>query len=335
MANREMTLGKLAEALGARLEPDEAASRIASGVAGPSGAGRGSVLFAENARALAAALAAGAEAVLTTAELHTAHGGSTPVLLVKHPKLAFARTAQLLRMPEGFSGVHALASVADGVAVPAEVSIGPFAVVEAGVQLAEGVRIGAGAVIGAGCVLGSGCRIYPRAVLYPGVELGARVVVHAGAVLGSDGFGYVRGEAGYVQFPQQGRLVIEDDAEIGANTTIDRGALEETRIARGTKLDNLVHIGHNVSVGADVVIAAQTGVSGSSSLGAGAVVAGQVGIADHVAIGPGAVLGAQCGVPSHKRIDGPGTLFWGTPARPITQYLKELATLARLARKRG
>ncbi len=128
--------------------------------------------------------------------------------------------------------------------------------------------------------------------------------------------------------------MIEDDVEIGANTTIDRGALTETRIRRGVKIDNLVHIGHNVEVGEDVVIAAQTGISGSSSIGAGAVVAGQVGIADHVTIGPGAILGAQCGVPSQKRIEGPGVLFWGTPARPIKQYLKELATLARLARSR-
>ncbi len=198
----------------------------------------------------------------------------------------------------------------------------------------EDVRIGAGAVIGTGCVLGLGCRIYPRAVLYPGVRLGSRVTVHAGAVLGSDGFGYVRdaGSGAYSQFPQQGMLVIEDDVEIGANTTVDRGALEETRIRRGTKLDNLVHIGHNVEVGEDVVIAAQTGVSGSSRIGRGAVVAGQVGIADHVDISAGAILGAQCGVPSNKRIEGPGVLFWGTPARPITQYLKELATLARLTR---
>jgi UDP-3-O-[3-hydroxymyristoyl] glucosamine N-acyltransferase len=174
-------------------------------------------------------------------------------------------------------------------------------------------------------------------VLYAGVQLGARVVVHAGAVLGSAGFGYVRdtqtGE--YLQFPQQGSLVIEDDVEIGANSTIDRGALEETRIGRGVKIDNLVHVGHNVRIARNVVIAAQTGISGSSSIGAGAVVAGQVGIADHVAIGEGVILGAQCGVPSNKQIRGPGVLFWGTPARPITQYLKELATLARLTRNRG
>ncbi len=331
-----MTLGELAEALGARLEPAHAASRGVNGVAGPRRGGPGSLLFAESDGALAVAQTAGAVAVLTTEELCAARPElALPVLLVRKPKLAFALAAKLLRVPEACTGVHAAASVAAGVVVPAGTSVGPFAVIEEDVRLGEGVRIGAGAVIGAGCMLGPGCRIYPRVVLYPGVELGARVVVHAGAVLGSDGFGYVRGERGYVQFPQQGRLVIEDDVEIGANTTIDRGALEETRIARGTKLDNLVHIGHNVSVGSNVVIAAQTGVSGSSTIGADAVVAGQVGIADHVTIGPGAVLGAQCGVPSHKRIDGSGLLFWGTPARPIRQYLKELAVLARLARKRG
>jgi len=137
----------------------------------------------------------------------------------------------------------------------------------------------------------------------------------------------------YTKFPQQGRLIIEDDVEIGANTTIDRGALEETRIGRGTKLDNLVHVGHNVSIGRNVVIAAQTGVSGSSTIGDGAIVGGQVGIADHVEIGPGAILGAQAGIPSGKRIQGPGIVFWGTPARPIKDYLKELATLARLTRR--
>ena len=196
-------------------------------------------------------------------------------------------------------------------------------------------RIDAGVVIGQRVRVGRSCHLYPRVVLYPGTELGDRVMVHAGAVLGSDGFGYVRDSATgeYIKFPQQGRLVIEDDVEIGANTTIDRGALEETRIGRGTKLDNLVHVGHNVFIGRNVVIAAQTGISGSSTIADGAIVGGQVGIADHVEIGPGAILGAQAGIPSGKRIHGPGVVFWGTPARPIKEYLKELATLSRLTRR--
>src|SRR5262249_43107167 len=171
--------------------------------------------------------------------------------------------------------------------------------------------------------------------IYPNVTVGNRVFVHAGAVLGSDGFGYVRDPATgrYEKFPQIGRLEIGDDVEIGANSTIDRGALDATRIGRGTKIDNLVHIAHNVQIGENVVIAAQTGLSGSAVLENDVIVAGQVGIADHVRIESGAILGAQCGVPSNKVIRGKGIIFWGTPARPIRGYLKELATLSRLAKR--
>ena len=168
-------------------------------------------------------------------------------------------------------------------------------------------------------------------------QLRDRVVVHAGAVLGSDGFGYVRdAQTGrYEKFPQFGRLVLEDDVEIGANSTVDRGALDLTRIRRGTKIDNLVHVGHNVDIGEDVVIAAQTGVSGSSVIENDVIIGGQVGIADHVRVQSGAILGAQSGVPSNKIIRGKGIVFWGTPARPIKDYLKELAIVARWRKKEG
>src|SRR5439155_11239716 len=164
---------------------------------------------------------------------------------------------------------------------------------------------------------------------------GNRVAVHAGAVLGSAGFGYVRDEQTgvYEAFPQIGRLEIGDDVEIGANATIDRGALDATVIGRGVKIDNLVHIAHNVIIGDNVVIAALTGISGSVVIEKNAVIAGQVGIADHVRVEEGAILGAQCGVPSKKVIRGKGVVFWGTPARPIAEYLKELAVLARMAKK--
>ena len=150
-------------------------------------------------------------------------------------------------------------------------------------------------------------------MIYPGVTLGDRVVVHAGAVLGADGFGYVRDRVSgaYTQFPQQGTLVLEDDVEVGANTTIDRGALEETRIGRGTKLDNLIHIGHNVHVGSDVVIAAQTGISGSSTVGDGAILGGQVGMGDHALVGPGVILGGQAGILPKKKLLGAGDCFLG------------------------
>jgi UDP-3-O-[3-hydroxymyristoyl] glucosamine N-acyltransferase len=209
-------------------------------------------------------------------------------------------------------------------------------VVGEGADIGSGTRIGAGSVIGEHVRLGRDCEIYPNVTIYPGAKLGDRVIVHAGAVLGSDGFGYVRDSTNgrYEKFPQIGRLEIGDDVEIGANATVDRGALEVTRIARGTKIDNLVHIGHNCLIGEDVVIAAQTGISGSVVVENGVVIAGQVGIADHVRIEEGAILGAQCGVPTKKVIRGKGVVFWGTPARPIREYLKELAVLARLAKKK-
>ena len=328
------TLETVAEALGARLTPQAAGQRVMRDVESPASARESSLVFAADLHSLEQAEQSAAGAVLTAEQLAAQASRTKPLLLVREPKLAFAQAAKLLRREQEHTGVHPQAFVDPGARLAREISVGPFAVIEDGVEIGSGVRIGAGAVLGAGVVVGEGSHIYPRAVLYPGVRLGRCVVVHAGAVLGSDGFGYVRDSAtgAYLQFPQQGRLIIEDDVEIGANTTIDRGALEETRIERGVKLDNLVHIGHNIRVGSDVVIAAQTGISGSSTIGAGAVIAGQVGIADHVTIGAGAILGAQCGVPSNKKIHGPGVLFWGTPARPIAQYLKELATLGRLAR---
>jgi UDP-3-O-[3-hydroxymyristoyl] glucosamine N-acyltransferase len=184
-------------------------------------------------------------------------------------------------------------------------------------------------------MIGEQSHIGPNVTIYSGTELRKRVVVQAGSVLGSSGFGYVRDEQGrYRLFPQVGRLVVEDDVEIGANCTIDRGALDATVIRRGTKLDNMVHVGHNVEIGEDVVIAAQTGISGSSTIGTSAIVGGQVGIAENVEIQPGVILGAQSGVPSNKVVRGKGIVFWGTPARPLRDYLKELATLARLTRKK-
>jgi UDP-3-O-[3-hydroxymyristoyl] glucosamine N-acyltransferase len=209
------------------------------------------------------------------------------------------------------------------------------------VAVATGTRIEAGAIIGDGVQIGEFCRIYPRAALYRGTTLGNRVIVHAGAVLGADGFGYVRDNTtgAYTQFPQQGTLVIEDDVEIGANSTIDRGALAETRIRRGTKIDNLVHIGHNCDIGEDVILVSLTGISGSCTVGKGAVIAGQVGLGDHAHVGPGVILGGQAGVLSGKTVTNkglkPGTVLWGTPARPLKQVLREIAIVARLAKRSG
>jgi len=255
------------------------------------------------------------------------------------PRLWFSRAAKELKPVAPLKSIATSAVVGTNVALGENITIGPCAVVEDNASLGRGSRIDAGAVIGAGVRIGAECHIYPRVVIYPGSTLGDRVVVHAGVVLGSDGFGYVRDSTtgAYTQFPQQGTLVIEDDVEIGANTTIDRGALAETRIRRGTKIDNLVHVGHNCDIGEDVILVALTGISGSSSVGKGAVIAGQVGIGDHAHVGEGVILGGQAGVLSGKTVTNeglrPGTVLWGTPARPLKQVLREIAVVSRLAKR--
>jgi UDP-3-O-[3-hydroxymyristoyl] glucosamine N-acyltransferase len=328
-----MPLDQLAERLGAEVDGSSPDLMI-TGVSSIWGARAGCLVFAEEEASFAAALASRAAAVLVGSQIAATDGGK-PVLRTPQPRLAFARAAVLLRGPRPAASIHRTAVLAQGVQLGSNVSIGAHASIEEGASIGAETTIGSGAVVGAGVRIGSNCRIYPRVVIYSGATLGDRVVVHAGAVLGADGFGYVRDQIDghYTQFPQQGTLVIEDDVEIGANTTIDRGALEETRIGRGTKLDNLIHIGHNCSIGRNVVIAAQTGISGSSAIGDGAILGGQVGMGDHASIGPGVILGGQAGILPKKKLLGPGVVFWGTPAKPLRQYLKELAMLARLKRE--
>jgi UDP-3-O-[3-hydroxymyristoyl] glucosamine N-acyltransferase len=333
-----ITLSQLAERLGAEFDlgPSKlGVDSVITAVSSIPAAHPGCLVFAEEETSLAAALASSAAAVLVSTQM-ASPGGTKPLLRVPQPRLAFARAAVWLRGDPPAPSIHVTAVVAPGAQVAGDVSIGAHASIEEGASIGAASIIGSGAVIGAGVRIGSHCRIYPRVVIYPGVTLGDRVVIHAGAVLGADGFGYVRDQAGgeYTQFPQQGMLIIEDDVEVGANTTIDRGALAETRIGRGTKLDNLIHIGHNVSIGRNVVIAAQTGISGSSAVGDGAVLGGQVGMGDHAMIGPGVIVGGQAGILPKKKLLGPGIVFWGTPAKPVRQYLKELAVLARLTSAR-
>ncbi len=339
-----ITLSQLAAQLDpkldAQLDPklDRAsADPIVTGVSSIPRAGPGCLVFAEDAASFAAALVSSAAAVLVSPRIAAAVSpGTKPVLRVSQPRLAFARAAVLLRGTPGSSFIHPTAAIAPGAVIAPDVSIGAHASIEEGATIGADTIIGSGAVIGPGVRVGNHCRIYPRVVLYTGTSLGDRVVIHAGAVLGADGFGYVRDQTSgeYTQFPQQGTLVIEDDVEVGANTTIDRGALEETRIGRGTKLDNLIHIGHNCTIGRNVVIAAQTGISGSSVVGDGAILGGQVGMGDHAMIGPGVIVGGQGGILPQKKLLGPGIVFWGTPAKPVRQYLKELAVLSRLTASR-
>jgi UDP-3-O-[3-hydroxymyristoyl] glucosamine N-acyltransferase len=283
-------------------------------VASIEAAGANSVVFAVDAETLKKALATSAGIILASRSVEDADLPLDPrVLWVGDAKYAFAVVGRQLR-GRGFEpGVHSSAVVGKDVRIGVCTYVGPGAVLEDGVEV------------------GNYCNIMARVVIHSGTTLGDRVVVQAGAVLGSTGFGYARnGQTGeYLIFPQQGRLIVEDDVEIGANTTIDRGALGETRIGRGTKIDNLVHIGHNCTIGKHVVIAAQTGISGSSIVEDGAILGGQVGIGEHATVGAGVILGGGAGVLSGKKMRGPGQVFWGRPARPLKEYLRDLARLKR------
>ena len=328
------TVQYLADHLGGKVIGDGTVEL--SAVASLQSATQESLVFVDQAKHLDSALASQAAAVIA-GEFASAVKSGKPLLIHPQPRLAFARAAKLLRDEEQRGGVHASAIVSASARLGRGVAIGARAVVGENVTVGDGTIIGAGCVIDDEVKIGASCRLDPNVTVYRGTTIGDRVVIQAGAVLGSEGFGYVRDAATghYEQFPQVGRLVIEDDVDIGANTTIDRGALDETRIRRGTKIDNLVHVGHNVRIGQDVVIAAQTGLSGSAVVENNVIIGGQVGIADHVRIEEGAILGAQSGIPSKKVIRGKGIVFWGTPARPLREYLKELAFLARAAKDRG
>jgi len=337
-------LGELVKILGGKLVQGSPAILLA-GVDASVTANGLDLVFAEDETSAAQALAGAAAAVVLKAGCGANYAANPNMGVVEtdQPRLWFARAARILKRPLAPAGVHPTAVIGALVELGEGVTIAAGAVIGECANIGDGTRIEAGSVIGPYVHIGEHSHIYPHVTVYRGSSLGSRVVVHAGAVLGADGFGYVRDSASgaYTQFPQQGTLVIEDDVEIGANSTIDRGALKRTIIRRGTKIDNLVHIGHNCDIGEHVIVVAGTGISGSCSVGNGAVIAGQVGIGDHAHIGPGVILGGQAGVLSGKTITNeslkvkPGTVLWGTPARPLMQVLRELVVLARLAKKQG
>jgi UDP-3-O-[3-hydroxymyristoyl] glucosamine N-acyltransferase len=325
-------LKEIASYIGARLIGQEAE---VTGIASIQSAKPGDLIFVEGEKDFTAAFASQATAVICGGHA-TQSATSKPRLIVEQPRLAFARAAELLCGENSVpAGVHPSAIVHPSAKLGARVRIGARVIIDENTTIGENTRLAAGVVIGQNVQIGCDCRIYPNVTIYNGTRVGDRVVVQAGAVLGSDGFGYVRDHntGKYFKFPQIGSLEVESDVEIGANTTVDRGALDRTHIGRGSKIDNLVHVGHNVQIGEDVVVAAQTGISGSAVIEDRVIIGGQVGIADYVRIQAGAVLGAQSGIPSRKIIRGKGVIFWGTPARPIREYLRQLAVLARLAKK--
>jgi UDP-3-O-[3-hydroxymyristoyl] glucosamine N-acyltransferase len=319
------TAAEVSRAVGARVEGDSAIEL--RGMAAPERAGPKDLIYVETAKY--AARAAASAAVCVIAGEGVALAGKT-VLRSAHPKLAFAKaSALLLELAPIATGVHATAIVAPLARIAANAGIGPYAVIAEDAHIGAETQIGAHCVIGAGCWIGEGCRIHPRVTLYPGVRVGNRVEIHSGAVIGADGFGYAFGEGRYWKFPQQGIVEIGDDAEIGANTTIDRGSLADTRIGEGVKLDNLVHVGHNVEIGAHSAIAAQAGFSGSCTIGKGVVIGGQAGFGERCELEDGAIIGGQSGVLGGKTIHS-GQVVWGTPARPLEKFKQQFAWFSRL-----
>jgi UDP-3-O-[3-hydroxymyristoyl] glucosamine N-acyltransferase len=253
-------------------------------------------------------------------------------IAVDRPRLAFTRIAQLFHplLPEVEKGVHETALLAESVHLGQGVSIGAYAIVGNGVRLGRGGVVGPLCVIGPGVSIGEGSYLFASVVVREGVRIGRQCVIHPGVVLGSDGFGYEADERGeYMKIPHVGGIVIEDNVEIGANVTIARAAMGETRIARGTKLDNLVHIAHNVQIGENGLLCAQVGVAGSTRIGRRVVIGGQAGLIDHLKVGDFVRIGAQAGVT--KSVED-GETVSGYPARPHRIAMKKEAILSRIVK---
>jgi UDP-3-O-[3-hydroxymyristoyl] glucosamine N-acyltransferase len=319
------TVQELAREVGASFEGD--GSIEITGIAAPERASSGDLIFVDSAKHADRAAASAAQCVVVPGGISIP--GKT-VLRAKEAKVAFAKAAALLREPSVIAnGVHPTAVIAPLAKISPSAGIAPYAVIGEDVHVGERTQVGSHCVIGAGCWIGDDCRIHPRVTLYANVRIGNRVEIHAGAVLGADGFGYTYGDGRHWKFPQTGIIEIADEVEIGANTTIDRGSLDDTRIAKGVKLDNLVHVGHNVKIGEHTVVAAQSGISGSSVLGHHVIVGGQVGIADHCTLEDQSVAGAQAGIPTGKTIRS-GQVVWGTPARPLDKFKEAYFWFARL-----
>jgi UDP-3-O-[3-hydroxymyristoyl] glucosamine N-acyltransferase len=295
------SLKQIAEAVGARLIGDGHAE--VGAVASMESATQQDLVFVDDEKHLSAALQSRAGAIIA-GEFAASATSARPLLISDHPKLAFARAARLLRdgSPRDNTAphlyVHPTAVVHPSTVLAGDVLVEECAVVSEDVMVESNTRIGSGSTVGAGVRIGHDCEIYPNVTIYPGTRLGHRVIVHAGAVLGSDGFGYVRDRktGHYEKFPQVGRLVIVDDVEIGANTTIDRGALDDTVIEDGVKLDNQIQIGHNVRIGAHTAMAGCVGIAGSARIGShctvggAAMIMGHLEIANHVHISAGTLV---------------------------------------------
>lgn len=321
----KITAQELAKFLGAKAEGDSSA--MISAIANPEDAGAEDLIYVEAAKHAARAHASHARCVIVPEGLRLEN---KTLIIAAQPKLAFARAAaRLMEELSIASGVHPTAVVDALAKLSRGVGVGPYAVIEAGAHIGANTQIGAFCFIGRSAQIGESCRLFPRVSLYPHARIGNRVRIHSGAVIGSDGFGYVFHDGRYEKFPQVGAVEIGDDVEIGANATIDRGSLGVTRIGAGVKIDNLVHVAHNVQVGEHTVIAAQTGISGSCTIGDHVMIGGQAGFGEYCTVESGATIGGQSGILNGKAIRS-GEIVWGTPARPLARFKKQFAWFERL-----
>ena len=319
------TLGELAVRFGLELAGDPAleVTRVATLQA----AGPGCLTFLANPHYRRHLAATRATAVVL--DPRSAADCPAAALLSRNPYAAYARIAQVLHPePVAPPGVHGSAVVDPDAQVSGNATVGPQAVIEAGVQVGERAFVGPGCVLMRGARIGPDSRLVARVTLYPGVVLGSRCVVHAGVVIGADGFGFAPDRDGYVKVPQVGGVRIGDDVEIGANTTIDRGAIEDTVIEDGVKLDNLVQVGHNVRIGAHTVVAGCVGISGSSVIGRRCMIGGAVGIAGHLELGDEVIVTGYSLVT--RSLPGPGMYSSGMPAIPAADWRRTVARLRRL-----
>jgi UDP-3-O-[3-hydroxymyristoyl] glucosamine N-acyltransferase len=319
------TAGELAQYLGAALSGDPSL-RIA-GVASPERARPEDLIYVNDVRSLDRAKASAAACAVVGPQLELP--GKTTIV-ASDAKFAFAKAAAwLMPRPPLRPEIHPTAIVAATAQLAPNIRVGPYVVIEEDVEIKRGSNIEAFCFLGRGSYVGEDCWLHPRVTLYAGARLHNRVELHTGVVIGADGFGYVFGESRHHKFPQIGSVEIGDDVEIGCNSAVDRGSLDATQISSGVKIDNLVQVAHNVSVGEHSIVAAQTGISGSSKLGKGVIVGGQVGIADHCTLEDGSIAGAQAGIPTGKTIRS-GQTVWGTPARPIERFKELYALYSRL-----
>jgi len=321
---RSLKLTDLAARLECRLEGD--GDLVVQRVAGIQEAEPGDVTFFANSKYAAALKSTRASAVILGED-----AGAAPcaMLRTKNPYLAFAKAVGVFAGADRPApGVHATALVGAGARVACDASIGPFAVVEEGASVGSRTIVHAHVTIGREASIGDDCVIHARVSIRERVSLGNRVVIQDGAVIGSDGFGFARGNDGtHVKIPQVGGVVLEDDVEVGANTTIDRPAVGETRVGAGTKIDNLVQIAHGVTLGRNVLLAAQVGIAGSTVVEDGVTLAGQVGVAGHLTVGKGTIASAQTGIPNSVPA---GSFVSGYPAIPNRDWLKSSAVFRKL-----